>query len=159
MENLTSSPLLPRSPAPLLPILLAIAMLFSLLDISFYFGEYRQQHTFVDRNTEIAHEMAEYLNDLGPNWTAYFYGPPSMYVGFSTIPFLVQDFSEGYNLFDVTTPEDVLPPAPTLNRTYIFLPERSGELEKIRGMFGNGRLQTVSGFHADPLFFVYEVSE
>lgn len=145
--------------ALLLPALLAIAMLFSLLDISFYFGAYQQQHSFVDRNTEIADEMAGYLNDLGPGWTAYFYGPPSMYVGFSTIPFLVENFTEGYNLFDVNTPDDELNPAPTLSRTFIFLPERVDELEKVRGMFGNGRLQTISGYHADPLFFVYEVTQ
>jgi hypothetical protein len=158
VKNLTPSPPHPFT-LSFLPVLLAIAMLLALLDISFYFGAYRQQHTFADRNTEIADEMAGYLNDLGPNWTAYFYGPPNMYVGFPNIPFLVQDFSEGYNLFDVFTPEDELPPAPTLNRTFIFLPERSSELEKIRGMFGNGRLQTISGFHADPLFYVYEVTQ
>ncbi len=147
-----------ESPTPtLLPILLAIAMLFALLDISFYFGTYRQQHSFADRNTEIANSIAGYLNDLDPDWTAYFYGPPSMYVGFPNIPFLVQDFTEGYNLFDVNPPENELAPAPTPNRTFIFLPERSNELEKIRGMFPNGRLQTIAGFHADPLFFVYEV--
>jgi hypothetical protein len=103
--------------------------------------------------------MASYLNNLEPGWTAYFYGPPSMYVGFPTIPFLVEDFTEGYNLFDVVTPEDELTPAPTLKRTFIFLPERNGELEKVRGMFSNGRLQTISGFHADPLLFVYEVPQ
>jgi hypothetical protein len=139
--------------------LLAVAMLFTLLDMSFYFGTYRQQHTFADRNTEIANTMASYLNNLEPGWTAYFYGPPSMYVGFPTIPFLVEDFTEGYNLFDVVTPEDELTPAPTLKRTFIFLPERSGELEKVRGMFSNGRLHTISGFHADPLLFVYEVPQ
>ncbi|MEJ2748014.1 MAG: methyltransferase domain-containing protein, partial [Anaerolineae bacterium] len=148
------------SPAPLLPILLAIAMLFALLDISFYFGAYQQQHSFADRNTEIANGMADYLNDLGSDWTAYFYGPPSMYVGFPTIPFLVQDFTQGYNLFDVNPPpENTLPPAPTPKRTFIFLPERSEELEQVRGMFANGRLQIVPGFHADPLFYVYEVTQ
>lgn len=158
-NNLAPAPPLPRSPAALLPTLLAIAMLFALLDISFYFGTYRQQHSFADRNTEIANSMASYLNELGPEWTAYFYGPPHMYVGFPNIPFLVQDFSAGYNLFDVNAPEDELITAPTSSRTFIFLPERSGELEKIRGMFPNGRLQTISGFHADPLVYIYEVSQ
>ncbi|MCB9418887.1 MAG: methyltransferase domain-containing protein [Ardenticatenaceae bacterium] len=156
---ITPSPLHPFT-LSFLPVLLAVTMLLALQDISFYFGAYRQQHSFADRNTEIANAMADYLNNLGPDWTAYFYGPPSMYVGFPTIPFLVQDFSEGTNLFDVNTPpEDTLTPAPTLRRTFIFLPERSNELEQIRGMFANGRLQTVSGFHADPLFYVYEVTQ
>jgi hypothetical protein len=157
VKNLTPSPPHPFT-LSFLPILLAAAMLFTLLDISFYFGTYRQQHIFADRNTEIANNLAGYLNDLDQEWTAYFYGPPSMYVGFPNIPFLVQDFTEGYNLFDVSAPpEDELALAPTANRTFIFLPERSNELEKVRGMFPNGRLQTIAGFHADPLFFVYEV--
>ncbi len=149
------------SAAPaLLPVLLAIAMMLALLDINFYFGTYRQQHTFADRNTEIADGVANYLNSLNGNeWTAYFFGPPSMYVGFPTIPFLVEDFQSDRNLYDVNEPGEALLPAQTPNRTFIFLPERANEIERTKAMVANGRLQTIPGFHANPLFYIYEVGE
>ncbi len=149
----------PLATRPLIA-LLAIAAFLAILDISFYFGTYRQQHTFADRNTEIADNVADYLNNLdGETWTAYFYGPPSMYINFPTIPFLAEGFHAGDNLYDVNAPDDELAPAAAANRAFIFLPERAGEIERTRALYPNGRLQTFPGFHADPLFYVYEVEE
>jgi 4-amino-4-deoxy-L-arabinose transferase-like glycosyltransferase/SAM-dependent methyltransferase len=152
------TPRTPR-PAPLtfLGILLAIAILLAGLDIAFYFGRYQSQHTFGDRNTEIADNMAHYLNTLEGDWAAYFYGPPNMYVGFPTIPLLVQDFHEGINLFDVPPDAPTLPLSPAPNQVFIFLPERFGEAAAVQSQLPGGELHTFSGFHADPLFHVYEV--
>ena len=137
--------------------MLAIAILLTGLDIAFYFGRYQSQHTFGDRNTEIADNMAHYLNTLEGDWAAYFYGPPNMYVGFPTIPLLVQDFHEGINLFDVPPDAPTLPLSPAPNQVFIFLPERFGEAAAVQSQFPGGQLHTFSGFHADPLFHVYEV--
>jgi hypothetical protein len=141
----------------LLPALLIVAIFFTVGDIIFYFGRYQNEHTFADRNTEIAHEMADYLNSLDGQWSAYFYGPPSMFISFPTIPFLASDFQGGINLFDVNEPNASLPSAPTPDLTFIFLPERINELATVRALHPNGRERTFAGFHADPLFYVYEV--
>jgi hypothetical protein len=108
----------------------------------------------------VAYETAVYLDDLGEDWTAYFYGPPAIYVSFPTIPFLVSDtFQAGHNLFDVPpAPENDLPPAPTRQRVYIFLPERSEELEPIQMAYPEGELRRVDGRYASPLFLAYEVA-
>lgn len=140
-----------------LVVLVVMAVLFSLNEAVFYFGRYRTQHTFADRNTEIADELSDYLNNLGGEWTAYFFGPPSMYVGFPTIPFLVQDFQAGVNLFDVNAPGEKLPVASNPNQVFIFLPERSGELTEVKTAYPGGTERAVSGFYANPLFVVYEV--
>ncbi|MEM7115556.1 MAG: glycosyltransferase family 39 protein [Chloroflexota bacterium] len=141
-----------------LNILLLIAALLSIRDLAFYFGSYRAMTppTFGDRNTEIAHEMGEYLDNLEGEWTAYFYGPPSMYVSFPSIPFLADEFRVNENLFDVETGAE-LQPAPTASRIFIFLPERAGEVSSVQTQFPNGELSFIPGAYADPLFTVYEV--
>jgi SAM-dependent methyltransferase len=140
--------------------LLAIAMLLSLNEMFFYFGRYRQAYSFGDRNTEVAQVMADYLNSLdGATWQAYFYGPPSMYVSFPTIPFLATDFTINQNLFDVDQAATELPAASGQRLTFIYLPERVGEMELAQAAFGDGRIYSFPGHHADPLFYVYEVWE
>lgn len=146
----------------LLPVV-AIAAVLALLDLAFYFGPYQSQHRFGDRNTEVASRMAEYLNDLdgtaAPNWTAYFYGPPAMYVSFPTLAFLTPQFRPGLNLFDVEPAADHLPAAPTANEVYIFLPERQSELLALQSQFPSGLLHTFDGYYGRPLFFAYEIAD
>ena len=145
----------------LLPVLLVIAAVIALNEMLFYFGAYRQTHTFADRNTEIAHGVADYLNTLdGDTTTAFFYGPPNMYINFPTIPFLAQEFSANQNLFDVPPEGEtaVLPDPTSPTITFIFLPERAHEIAATQAEFPGGKQQTISGFHANPLFYTYEVT-
>ncbi|MCA9872168.1 MAG: glycosyltransferase family 39 protein [Anaerolineales bacterium] len=146
----------------LIPALLIVAMLLSLNEMFFYYGRYRLAYTFGDRNTEVAQGIADYLNTLdGANATAYFYGPPGMYVSFPTIPFLATGFHENQNLFDVppadAAGEFTLPQPASGSLAFIFLPERIDELGAVEEMAGNGRFFSFPGHHADPLFYVYEV--
>lgn len=151
LQSLISNP-----PALLLTLLL---LLLTVRDLTFYFGTYRQANppTFADRNTEVADEVADYLNTLDGDWTAYFYGPPSMYISFPTIPFLAREFDAGTNLFDVEAPDSPLPPASTAHHVFIFLPERSGEISSVQAQFPNGNMEFFEGKYANPLFFAYEV--
>ncbi len=143
----------------LLPALLVVALLLSLSDVGYYFGRYRAQPNFADLNTEVADRMAHYLNELGAEWTAYFYGPPRMYVGFPNIAFLASGHEAGYNLFDVDHDEglgsDFVSVRPNL--TFIYLPERLTELEAIQQQFPNGHLRQFDGYYSSPLFYAYEV--
>lgn len=138
-------------------IVLLIAVVISLYDVGFYFGTYRNEHHFGDRNTEIADSVVEYLNSLQGDWVAHFYGPPGMYVDFPTIPFLANDFEKGVNLFDVPEAGPPLSGYEMGNQSFLFLPERYNEIEPLRSTYPSGQEQTFSGYYADPLFYVYEV--
>jgi 4-amino-4-deoxy-L-arabinose transferase-like glycosyltransferase len=142
----------------LIPLFVAAAI--ALYDVGYYFGPYRSEHHFADRNTEIADRMAAYLNGLEGDWSAHFYGPPSMYVDFPTIPFLARNFVKGDNLFDVPEGGLQLPLPEGGNETFLFLPERYGELEPLRAAHPAGTERSISGgYYADPLFYVYEIRD
>ena len=152
---------LEKSKEFLLPVLLVIAAVIALSEMLFYFGAYRQAHMFADRNTEIAQGVAEYLNTLDSEaTTAFFYGPPSMYINFPTIPFLAQEYTANENLFDVPPAGEtaVLAESPRVHLTFIFLPERAHEIAAVEAEYPGGKQESISGYHANPLFYTYEVT-
>jgi hypothetical protein len=143
----------------LLPVLVLIAILLSLLDLGFYFGPYRIEHRFGDRNTEIAFEMSEYLNSLEGEWTVYFYGAPSMFSSFPTFAYLIEEWQTKINMLDVA--EDA--PLPTAinegNSAHIFVPERASELTDVQQQWPGGDVLFFDGYFAEPLFFSYTVQQ
>ena len=145
--------------ALLLIIPLLIAATMAIYDIGYYFGPYRNEHHFGDRNTEIADAMVTYLNSLEGDWSAYFYGPPSMYVDFPTIPFLASTFQKDLNLFDIAESEGDLPLTDSPNHVFIYLPERYDELPIAKFEYPSGQEQIIDGYYATPLFYVYEVRD
>ncbi|MFN2160674.1 MAG: glycosyltransferase family 39 protein [Candidatus Promineifilaceae bacterium] len=147
-----------RSITAYLLILVMVSLAIGVHDIRFYFGTYRHENAFGDRNTEIADGIAHYLNSLEGDWVAQFFGPPNMYVSFPTIPFLATDFEEDVTLFDVPEGSIPLHDQSAAKQTYLFLPERYQEIEQLRAIHPAGKEQTFSGYYADPLFYVYEVS-
>jgi SAM-dependent methyltransferase/4-amino-4-deoxy-L-arabinose transferase-like glycosyltransferase len=156
--NITTSFLSIKPSSTHLLILLFVTLAIVFSDISFYFGTYRQEHHFGDRNTEIADSVAKYLNSLDGQWIAQFYGPPGMYVNFPTIPFLAPDFEEGINLFNVPEAGEPLTQHGEYNQSFIFLPERYNEIGQLRTLYASGEEHLFSGYYADPLFYVYEVN-
>jgi hypothetical protein len=137
-----------------------VAAAIAIYDIGYYFGPYRSEHHFADRNTEIADRVAAYLNNLEGDWSAYFYGPPSMYIDFPTIPFLAREFVKGDNLFDVSESGLQLPVLEGGNEIFLFLPERYGELEPLRAAYPAGTERSIGGgYYADPLYYVYEIRD
>lgn len=145
----------------LLPALLVLACLLAFNESVFYYGRYRNNPTFADRNTEVGNEISNYLNRLPQDgtWVAYFYGPPSMYVSFPTIPFLTRGFEAGKSLFDVEPEDPMLFPSDAPNRVFLFLPERFEELNKVEADYPGGTLKSIPGQYASPLFYVYEVGQ
>lgn len=143
-----------------LALVAMMAVLIMAGDVVFYFGTYRQQpHRFGDRNTEVAFEMGRYLENLDGEWTAYFHGPPAMYVDFPTISFLASEFRPSQNLYNVFEPEEPLPTPqqPGDNLIFIYLPERSGEMAHTAQVYPGGQERTFAGVFANPLFYTYEV--
>ncbi len=157
-ERATREPWYQQKPI-LMAILLAIATAVALYDVSYYFGSYREEHHFADRNTEVADLMSEYLNTLEGEWSVYFYGPPSMYVDFPTIPFLAGSYQKDKNLFDITDPEAALPQTDSANHVFIYLPERYSEIANTKVDFPDGIEKTFAGYYSAPLFHVYEVRD
>ncbi|MFL7839390.1 MAG: glycosyltransferase family 39 protein [Candidatus Promineifilaceae bacterium] len=158
MANRNAPTLSVKPSAAQLFVMLIITFAIAIPDLIFYFGTYRHEHNFGDRNTEIADGVAKYLNNLDGQWIAQFYGPPAMYVDFPTILFLAQNFKEGQNLFNVPEDGGPLTGQEMNNQSFIFLPERQNEIEQLRTLFPSGQERFFSGYYADPLFYVYEVS-
>ena len=145
----------------LLAILSVVAVLLSAGDLFFYFGSYRAEGRFGDRNTEIAYGIASYLDALEGEHTAYLYGPPAVYVDFPTIPFLATDFVVNANLFNVDAPGAPLaePLLKDSDLVFFFLPERLEEATQIETQYPDGERITIEGTHANPLFVVYRVEQ
>ena len=141
----------------LVPGLALIAVLLVVGDVAFYYGRYRVDHQFADRNTEVAHRMADYLNGQEAVRTTYFLGPPSMFTDFPTIPLLSQQHVRGVNLFDVPIEEPTVS-ADAAELSFVILPERQQEIDGLQAQFPGGELSSVEGYFASPLFYIYEVS-
>ncbi len=128
-------------------------------DVRFYFATYTPHGDYGGWNTEVAHRTADYLNDLGPEWSVYFYGPPRMGIapqgGFPSVPFLVPHVS-AVDVWEPLADPDVVPagPRPTV---YLFLPERAVELDVVRGAFPGGTEKHFPGRGGRMLFIAYEV--
>jgi 4-amino-4-deoxy-L-arabinose transferase-like glycosyltransferase len=139
------------------PTLLSIALLITITDVAFYFGRYRAEANYGDRNTEIAHRISDYLNTLDGQWDGYFFGPPSMYANFPTFGYLVEGWQSEISLSDVA--EEDGPPLTVndRNNVFLYLPERADEIEQINRLYRNGRLLTFPGSNADPLFYAFEI--
>jgi hypothetical protein len=58
---------------------------------------------------------------------------------------------------DVADPDSPQPPQG--NTVYLFLPERTAEIPGIQSLYPNGRVLTFEGFHANPLFYAYEIQQ
>jgi SAM-dependent methyltransferase/4-amino-4-deoxy-L-arabinose transferase-like glycosyltransferase len=138
-------------------ILVILALLLAARDVAFYFGPYQNAHRFADRNSEIAHEMSLYLNDLDGPWTVYFYGAPAMYTSFPTFAYLVEEWQSAVQVQDVEGTNLLPPAAPDSRTVYIYVPDRSAELTLAQETYPEGQMRVFEGHHASPLFYVYEV--
>ncbi len=140
-----------------MPVVLAMVLFIVISNIFFYFGEYRNRSVYGDRNTEVASEVSHYLNDLEGQWLVYFYGAPSMFSSFPTFAYLIEGFGEELRMVDVEEPGSIPPAMPGTNVAYIFLPERFTELKQVQNQYQDGELKILSGYHANPLSYIYQV--
>lgn len=140
------------------PIVAALAVAFlGAYSVRFYFGPYNESRPYPGLNTEVGHEMGLYLRSLGPEYRYYFFGAPRMFAGFPNVRYLAPDVGG----------EDVAKPltgAPTFVKpekrpVFIFLPERSGELQQVRLSFPAGKVREFRQQPSGSLLFVaYEPS-
>jgi hypothetical protein len=133
----------------------------TLLSLHWYFIEFTPQQRYGGYNGVVATSIGKYARDeLGPEWQMYFVGPPRMYIGFGSIPYIAADV-EGVDIHEpLTAPisRDIVDMEK--NAVFILLPERREELQMIRATFPGGKLETVPspvpGID-QPLYLLYQV--
>lgn len=137
----------------------AVIAVFCFMSVKWYFVDFTPLRVYGGFNGVVATALGHYAHEkLGADWRIYFFGPPRMYVGFGSIPYLAPEV-EGVDIIEPLTG----PPAPDLVRpdkhaAFVFLPERRGELEVIRGSFPGGTVEEMpSPLGGDPLYIVYRV--
>ena len=121
-------------------------------DLRFYFGDYSANRRFADVNTEVATQVGEYLADREPGTQVYFFGGRMGYYTHSTIRYLAPEAIGTDVLEPLTAPPDWVLPGPTI---FIFLPERSEELDFVQESYPDGRLHLHPG-KGGQLFLAYE---
>lgn len=152
----TAAWLLARRPRWRTPIGVGLGLLVMLvmaLNLRFYFGEYTPGRQFGDPNTEVATQVARFLQEQGGPREVYFFGPPRMgYYSHGTIEYLVPE-ATGY---DVSEPLASLPTwVLTRPTTFIFLPERLGERVLVQSAYPGGTAYTGRSPTGVPLYYAY----
>ncbi|MFK7804972.1 MAG: methyltransferase domain-containing protein [Anaerolineae bacterium] len=137
----------------------AVAAISIIPDLRYYFGTWQQERQFTDRNTEIAFEIASYLNDLPADSTVYLHTEPVLNSSFPTIGYLAPQFRRAENLIELPALNGSVPAPAAQGRTvFIVLPERGNELELLKQNFPEGRSADIEGSFSNPLFTVFEVN-
>ncbi|MCZ7571986.1 MAG: glycosyltransferase family 39 protein [Ardenticatenaceae bacterium] len=143
----------------LTPYLAAAILALSLSSVKWYFVDYTPLRVYGSYNGVVATALGEYARDvLGPDWRIYFFGPPRMYVGFGSIPYLAPNV-EGVDIHQPLTvpPDRGLAPADK-GAAFVFLPERREELALVRQTFPGSAVEEIpSPLGGTPLFIVYRV--
>lgn len=134
---------------------LALVLLVSYQSLHFYFGVYTPTGEFAGHNTEVADRMGKYLRILGPEYQCYFFGPPRIYYGHATIPFLAR----GITGVDVLNPirDNVDFVNPRRDAVFVFLPERRAEFDVVHHFYPAGLLREFRDRKGHLLFIAYEV--
>lgn len=143
----------------LTPYLGAAVLALSLASVKWYFLDYTPLRVYGGYNGVVATALGKYARDvLGPESRIYFFGPPRMYVGFGSIPYLAPEV-EGVDIHQpLAAPPDRGLVVPDKDAAFVFLPERRGELELVRQAFPGGAVEEIpSPPGGDPLFIVYRV--
>jgi 4-amino-4-deoxy-L-arabinose transferase-like glycosyltransferase/SAM-dependent methyltransferase len=139
--------------------LLVVALWIAQGDARFYLVDYTRNADFGGLNTEVANRVADYLNDLGAEWEAFFFGPPRMGIskqgGFPSTPFLAPEV-QTLDVWDPLQAISDLPPI-RMPAVFIFLPERAGEMVVLKDAYPDGIEKHFPGRYGRILFMAYEV--
>ena len=115
----------------------AVVAVMSIWSLNYFFHDGNQVQIYSDPNTQIAEHLARDILAVDPGATVYFAAPPRMwYDGFSDLVFRTPDATG----ISVNDPWRSVSAQPELKGTtiFVFLPERSRELDVIRTWFPGG---------------------
>ncbi len=139
-------------------MLVVVLLLFALSSLNTYFLEFTPQRIYGGQNAHLATQIAPDLNSLKLDNNFFFVGPPFMYWGFATFPYLVP----GASALDLIEPlEEPLPPyvlPQDKGSLFIVVPARQDEVAILRSAFPDGEVQEIvspsSGQYLGTLFRV-----
>jgi 4-amino-4-deoxy-L-arabinose transferase-like glycosyltransferase len=138
---------------------LALGLIVALMAVSsvrFYFVDFSRSGRYGSQNGETATMIGHYLQELDGGYQAYFFGAPRIYWSFGTMTFLAPDVPGQ----DVVEPLAAPPAFGEEGRqaVYIFLPERSGELDWVQQAYPGGTRRDFYDATGTVRFTVYRVS-
>ena len=119
-------------------LLYVLVLAFGFYSYKTYFIDFTPLRLYGGHRAEMATEIAPLLNELSRDHQFYFFGPPEMFWGFGTFPYLAPE-AEGIDMM-----EPIIEPVPTdlapaeKGAVYIFLPARLDELSLIQAAYPNG---------------------
>jgi hypothetical protein len=124
-------------------------------DLRYYFYEVYDSYVLGGANTEIATQLARYLEEQEKPPDVYFFGLPRMgYYSLSTLPYLVPEIDAR----DIEQPLASVPDwhlkGPTV---FIFLPEREAELAFVMSTYPQGSILEVKQANGNLLYSAYQV--
>jgi hypothetical protein len=125
-------------------------------NVQFFFHDANQVNLYSDANTQVANALAYELRGEESGTRVYFAGPPRMwYDGFANISFIAPE-AEGITVEEPWTPASGPPliDGPTL---FVFLPERAGEMDVVRGWYPDGVSRDVVDDSGQTLYIEYRV--
>ncbi len=151
---------LPRRDKLFTPIALTgMVLVMSLLSIRWYFLEFTPLNDYGSRNGEIATSIGKYLREeMRDDQQVVFLGPPVMYIGFGTIPYLDARAAEGIDLHQPLT----APPTNASlgvqagkNPLFIILPGRVSEIDLLEQAYPGGERREQKDFDGGTLYWMY----
>lgn len=120
-------------------VVLGVLAVFAVISLRTYFVDYTPRRIYGSVRAEAATALAPVLRDLRATHKFYFLGPPYMYWGFATLPYLVPDA----DAYDVMVPLTAPAPADWVpddkGAVFIAVPERMNELRFAQATFADGQ--------------------
>lgn len=142
------------------PTLLLCVLVLSWFSVRWYFLSFTPLNVYGSRNGEIATEVGFFLADtLQPEQRVVFLGPPVLYLGFASIPYLAPQAQRGIDLHEpLTQPPSLDSLGLSVNQQPLFIagPWRVQELDLVEQAFPGGTRFSVPDKKGEPLFWVYE---
>ena len=134
--------------------LLIVALAAS--NIHYYFVTFTPSHRYGSQNGETATMIGHYLRGQSLGTQVYFLGAPRIYWGFGTIGFLAPQVV-GHDIEQpLTGPPDL--PDVSQSMLFVFLPERTGELQWVQAAFPGGQFGDFYDDRECLRFSIYETS-
>lgn len=144
----------------LAPLFLAAFLLFTgWRDITFYFGEYRQNHLFEDLSNEITYESRALIRSLEGNGRFYLVGEPMTRIFFGNFDYFNPDV-EKFD-FNQVTPEALASLPRDKDALFLAIPYREQDLRLIAQWLPGGEwiAERRRNQPQYPLYFAYKVSK
>ncbi len=138
-------------------LLLLFLLLNGVVELKYYFGEYRSGNYYADLSNEIVYESRTYISDLGKNGIFYMVGAPVTYVVFGNFGYFSPDTPKFD--FNEISPAFVSQVPTGKNILFVATPSREADLRQIAAQLPGGEWITVPrrSFPQEILFFAYQI--